>query len=257
VRSEEEVEVEPGSDLCLGAPGDRSDLLLGRKSGHVVQEYRRSEGGSITFSEARSIPISYEQTAFAALRPGVVTPPVCAPWLASEAKSWPRVSAARPGGGRGWESFSPGPGRPDLLEVGQVRRSAGLHAGRPRATVESWRCRDADEPGLSTTTSYSYDGYGNRVERNATGGAETGAGSRASVSRASVSRRLRPATVWGSLWGSPTPKGADFGGFGRTTDECVNTPKNCYLQPFWLLFMMERTGIEPVTPSLQSWCSPS
>jgi hypothetical protein len=26
---------------------------------------------------------------------------------------------------------------------------------------------------------------------------------------------------------------------------------------FWPVFTMERTGIEPVTPSLQSWCSPS
>jgi hypothetical protein len=36
--------------------------------------------------------------------------------------------------------------------------------------------------------------------------------------------------------------------------EYANTLKGGDLQPFWLIFVMERTGIEPVTPSLQSWC---
>jgi hypothetical protein len=41
-------------------------------------------------------------------------------------------------------------------------------------------------------------------------------------------------------------------GFWRTATECTITPKDRDLQLFWPIFVMERTGIEPVSPSLQS-----
>ncbi len=48
--------------------------------------------------------------------------------------------------------------------------------------------------------------------------------------------------VWGSLWGSLTPKRADFGGLERTTGINKKEPKALDWQDFWLSFVMGATG---------------
>jgi hypothetical protein len=58
------------------------------------------------------------------------------------------------------------------------------------------------------------------------------------------------APLWGSLWGSLTPKRADFGGLGRISGTNEKEPKAAEQQDFRLFYEVGGTGLEPVTPSL-------
>src|SRR6266540_6399550 len=59
--------------------------------------------------------------------------------------------------------------------------------------------------------------------------------------------------VWGSLWGSPARKRAEFGGLGRMRATNEKEPKASDWQHFRLSDEVGGTGLEPVTPSLSSW----
>jgi hypothetical protein len=56
--------------------------------------------------------------------------------------------------------------------------------------------------------------------------------------------------LWGSLWESPAPKRANFGGLGRMTTGDEKEPKAHIVRDFRLSYEVGGTGLEPVAPSL-------